>query len=181
MDEIEAKFRISNPEEIRERLRVLGASRKGAFHEKNVLFDSTDMKFRNSDSILRLRDAGRVTITYKGPRDREHEFHKREELTLQVADTESAIDLLSAIGFSPEWSYEKKRETWCLGGLTIEVDELPRMGFFIEIEGEPDGIRESILKLGLDKNNQMDKNYRELWIGYMKHANLDPESDMVFE
>ncbi len=178
--EIEAKFKISDPKEIRKKLRELGAVREGVVFEKNVIFDDAKHKFAK-DKLLRLRRDKKITLTYKGPVDYGNDFKKRKEINLEVKDVDRLIELLAALGYFPDHIYEKKRETWYLGKATIEIDLLPKMGFFLEIEGDEETIRKTIQQLGLDENKKLTKSYYELWQEYLKENNMEPEKDMIFE
>ena len=53
-----------------------------------------------------------------------------------VANDDDAIDAaFAALGYSRVLSFEKRRESWKLGGCNVELDELPHLGTFVEIEG----------------------------------------------
>lgn len=180
MDEIEVKFKISDSEEIRKKLKSLGAVREELVFEKNMMFNNSDRTFLK-DHILRLRDGKKLIITYKGPVDKGHEFKKREEINLEVNDSDRAIELLIALGYKPDNCYEKKRETWYLGTTTIEIDEVPVMGFFVEIEGATEEIKKVIQQLGFDEKEKIIKMYYDIWIDYQKQNKMKINHDMVFE
>ncbi len=62
----------------------------------------------------------------------------REEAELEVANPTDAIRLLEALGYTRLVSFQKRRETWELNGCKVELDEIPYLGKFVEIEGPSD-------------------------------------------
>ena len=181
MDEIEVKFKISKPNSIRKKLRGLGAAREGLIHEKNIIFNTVDGKFKKAGKMLRLRDANGYIITYKGPEDKSHEFKKRHEINLRIKDADMIIELFAAIGYVPDHVYEKKRETWYLEKVNILIDEIPLMGFFVEIEGDTEEIKKAIKSLGFENHEPITKTYIQVYNECQKSQGIEPTKDMVFE
>jgi adenylate cyclase class 2 len=138
--EIEAKMKLDNPSAIASRLAALGAMRIGAFFEKNVFFDTPDSSLLTRDQGLRLRvrkdehHQQQCWLTHKGP-NQPGLLKTRAETELTVGDPALAENFLRALGFSPYLAFEKRRESWRHRDCLIELDELPRLGHFIEIEG----------------------------------------------
>lgn len=139
--EIEAKFRVDSHEPVRNSLRAAGARPLGVVKEWNVILDSADGTLRAKGCGLRVRSTqdeqggrGGSTLTFKGPR-RAGEFKSREEIEVAVSNAEEASELLSRLGFEPILQYEKRRESWQLEDCRVELDEPPKIGLFVEIEG----------------------------------------------
>jgi adenylate cyclase class 2 len=59
----------------------------------------------------------------------------REETEMVVEGFDPATRLLQQLRFTQILSFEKKRQSWELGGCKVELDELPHLGCFVEIEG----------------------------------------------
>ena len=78
-----------------------------------------------------------VTVTYKGPR-KPGPLKIRQELEFTADAADAVAVVLEAIGMHTRMVFQKRRDTWLLGGCTVTVDELPVLGHFLEIEG-PDG------------------------------------------
>jgi adenylate cyclase class 2 len=154
--ELEAKMPVSDFAPVRDALRRLGATGGDLTFETNRFFDTPDHALRTAGRGLRLRtncDAskGREThvITHKGPLI-PGAFKSREETELTVANADDASLLLSALGFRRTIVFEKYRESWKLGRCKIELDEVPHLGRFVEIEGPDEAaIMEMRGKLGL--------------------------------
>jgi adenylate cyclase, class 2 len=139
--EIEAKLKVPDHEPIRLRLRGSGATLIGRYIESNTFFDTDGRSLVQSDQGLRLRtmrniDTGQSThtLTHKGPRQ-PGPLKTREETEIIVNDPTAATALLQRLGFAQTLAFQKRRESWRLGDCRIEVDELPHLGHFIEIEG----------------------------------------------
>jgi adenylate cyclase class 2 len=139
--EIEAKMKVERLDAVRDRLKEIGATFSGDALETNIFFDTEDRALLADDRGLRLRTAEAqpggartTTITYKGPRL--HGILKsRDERELDVADPDDAASLLEALGYLRVLSFQKRRQSWVFDGCKIELDELPHLGVFIEIEG----------------------------------------------
>jgi len=158
--EIEAKYRLDDPETLPVRLRECGARRMGAVLETNHYFDRPGGEMRRSDCGLRVRvaestdpDAAgspKVTVTYKGPR-RPGALKVREEIEFGADDGDAAAAMLEALGFARALTFQKRRESWRLGSCRVELDELPYLGHFAEIEGPDEAaVMAAARQLGLD-------------------------------
>lgn len=139
--EIEVKYRVSDVAALRERLRNRRAERVGARFELNRILDSPKHTLRDFRGLLRVRstrdeDSGKCSgcITFKGPRT-PGPVKMREEIETSVGDAQAAMDFLARLGYRDFLCYEKRREIWRLANCEVCLDELPRLGWFVEIEG----------------------------------------------
>ena len=139
--EIEAKMKVADLEPVRARLRECGAERVAARFEVNEFFDTEDRTLLAADKGLRLRRSrdlasGEETfaMTFKGPRQH-GPLKSREEAEVTVGSFDDARRLLHDLGYVTILSFEKRRESWKLGGCKVELDELPHLGAFVEVEG----------------------------------------------
>jgi adenylate cyclase class 2 len=140
--EIEAKMTVESFDPVRARLREAGATGPVEHFEVNTFFDTEDRSLLAADEGLRLRldrevasNRARHIVTYKGPR-RLGPLKAREELEVELIDADSAAQLFERLGYLPTLSFEKRRETWELDRCKVELDELPHLGRFVEIEGQ---------------------------------------------
>jgi adenylate cyclase class 2 len=168
--EIEAKYRLHDPAGLRERLIARGAQRVTQVLEENRLFDTADRKLQAADSGLRLRtrralDGGQPvsgTLTYKGPRAA-GKMKTREEVETAVTDPSASATILQRLGFGEVVVYEKRRETWQLDECEVCLDELPQLGWFVEIEGPSVASIEAVAsKLALHINRLLRETYVEM-------------------
>jgi len=181
--EIEAKMRLHDPEAVLARLSELGAARTAELSETNSYFDTAEGTLKSSDQGLRTRvevtgastpdESITTTITHKGPRAM-GAFKSRFETELDVDNAKDAAMLLAALGFQHVLSFEKRRVRYELGGCNVELDELPIIGHFIEIEGDSDeaviAVRE---KLGLADEPIIRSSYIAMLRTYLQEAHSE--------
>lgn len=139
--ELEAKMKVADLGAVRQRLELGGAQRQGYVLEENIFFDTADRRLLAQDSGLRLRDevdmeTGRrlARLTHKGPR-RAGAIKSRPESEVIVADAARMARVLEALGYRRFLHFQKKRESWLWRDCEVELDELPVIGTFVEIEG----------------------------------------------
>lgn len=175
--EREIKFPRVELEKLRERLIELEAERvgPGAF-EDNWILDRGD-ELLSTGRILRLRtDGGRARLTFKGPMSLEGNLKTREEREVGIENAEEAMALLENLGYGVVRRYQKVREEWHLGGVTIALDHTP-IGDFAEFEG--DGAETVAKRCGFDPQKSERRSYLRLYEDYLKeHPDAPPE--MVF-
>lgn len=139
--EVEAKLRLTDPEALHAKLRELDAVHDRDMIETNTYFDQPDGTLKSTDQGLRVRvevdqATGKVEalLTHKGPRAHGR-LKSRSETELGVSDARGAAQLLSVLGYHPVLTFEKQRTRYLLDGCRVEIDRLPYLGTFVEIEG----------------------------------------------
>jgi predicted adenylyl cyclase CyaB len=175
--EREIKFPGVELEKLRDRLIDLEAERVGppAF-EDNWILDRGD-ELLSEGKILRLRtDGGRARLTLKGPMQFEGHVKVRQEYEVVIEDADEARALLEGLGYAVVRRYQKMREEWHLGGVTIALDHTP-IGDFAEFEG--DGAETVAKRCGFDAEKAEKRSYLRLYEDHLKkHPEAPPE--MVF-
>ena len=168
--EIEAKYRLDDPASFRERLAAAGARPASRVFEVNRLFDTAGHRLRAADCGLRVRTYRSLaadqqvsaTLTYKGPRAA-GELKVREEVETAVTNPSGVATILQRLGFDEVVRYEKRRETWRLDDCEVCLDELPQLGWFVEIEGPGTRAVEAVcIKLGLSGQVALRETYVEM-------------------
>ncbi len=135
MLEVEAKFAIKDPGEIRARLNRQGVQMAKRQQERDVYYNAPHRDFAETDEAFRVRyDADGATLTYKGPKARIGSAKAREEFNLAVASGETLEAILSRLGFRRAADLLKTREFYDMGPITVTLDEIEGLGTFIEIE-----------------------------------------------
>lgn len=173
--EIEAKLKVEDHAAVRAKLQASGAKFVRDHFEINVIFDTEDRSLLAVDKGLRVRSARDVktgeevcTVTYKGPR-KHSAMKSREETEMKVESFTAAIHLLEQLRFIQVLSFEKKRQSWELGGCKVELDELPHLGCFVEIEGSSEKAIQKVQEtLGLSKNPIVKTAYVGLMMTYLQ-------------
>lgn len=184
--EVEAKLKVDRHDEIRGRLSLAGASAAGRVLEVNRIFDDAHRSLLSNNCGLRVRacyepDGGMAgaLMTYKGPQQA-GPFKSREEIETRIDDPQSAAGILAALGFKEVLCFEKRRETWHLDQCTVELDELPHLGCFVEIEGPGESSVRSVQeKLGLGELVHQPQSYIALLAAYCRAHDL-PTMSITF-
>jgi adenylate cyclase, class 2 len=180
--ETELKIPVENLGSVRDRLAASEAQRvHPAEREVNILLDGPGGELAATGRVLRLRRIGdRRRLTLKGPASFDGNVKSREELELEVGDLETLAAIFARLGFQPVLRYEKDRETWQIGGVTITLDHTP-MGDFVELEGPPARLEDVASELALHVGSAVPGSYPGLWRAYRdRHPELELPEDMVF-
>lgn len=165
--EREAKMQVADHDPVRARLSQVGAQQTSSIRQIDSYFDTEDrsllaagqgLRIRRVQSLLR-RESSPSRVTFKGGRQ-QGVLRTREEFELSVSDAESMEMILVRLGFVRVLRFEKRRHTWQLDGCEVALDELPRLGKFVEIEGpgelEVMAVRQ---KLGLEEAPLLTSSY----------------------
>lgn len=176
--EIEGKMRLADREATTGKLRELGASGGDEIFETNTFFDTGQGALKSSDQGLRIRverlgdDRRQVTITHKGPRAH-GQLKSRNETELGVDSAQDAAQLLTQLGYQPVLTFEKRRQRFVLDGCHVELDHLPYIGDFIEIEGPSDEAVMSVReRLGLSDQPLVKTSYIAMLSTYLREHQL---------
>lgn len=135
MLEVEAKFAVPEPGDVRDRLNRRGVRMVRRQQERDVYYNAPHRDFGKTDEALRVRydDTG-TTVTYKGPKVRVGSAKAREEFNLAVASGETLEEILSRLGFRQAAVVSKVREFYEMGDVTVTLDDVEGLGTHIEIE-----------------------------------------------
>lgn len=158
MNEIEVKFLEVNLEEIEKKLISLNA--KKAFEGEIIteFFDFDNFSIRKSNRILRLRKYGEKSFLCLKSSISQKEVKEMDEVEVEVEDFDKTEKILLSIGLKIYDKIIKKRKSYILDDVRIELERhLENYSFipdFIEIESDDKSkIFEAIEKLGLKKED----------------------------
>jgi adenylate cyclase class 2 len=181
MIESEIKIPVPDLEPIRLLLQREAAEMISPLHDEvNILFDTDDGALAAGGKVLRVRRIDRTSIlTFKGPATWVGAVKQRQEIELEVSSSGTISELLHALGYAPWMRYEKKRESWVIDDVRIELDHTP-MGDFVELEGRADRLEDAAERLGLDPSSAATGSYISLWQDY-RESHPDLGRDMVFD
>ena len=169
--ETEAKIRVADHQAIRGRLMQLGARSQGQQLQVDIYFDTAEDRLLMADRALRLRCSGKKNVlTYKGPQ-KQGRYKQRQEIQTAVEEPQALRDLLECLGFSQNLLFEKRRESWLLNGCRVELDTLPCLGTFVEVEGPSEqDIIQVLGQLQLDKNDSTKTPYPTMLREHLQRA-----------
>ena len=182
MREIEIKIQVDSADGARERLGMAGATALfPRSFEDNRVYDDEQLSFARCQRLLRLRSTqGRHLLTFKHPPEHGAQgtrYKVRVEHQCEVSDADEMEKILIALGYHQTWRYQKYRQSYELGGVHVEIDELP-FATFIELEGPPAEIDAAARKLGYGPQDYSTATYREL---FCRLKGSDEPGDMLFE
>lgn len=168
MIEVESKYLSPGNERIEKALTRLGAEKVGEGAVEDVYFAHPSKSFGRSDEALRLRKKeGAAELTYKGPRMRMESTKAREEITLMIDDPLTVQRILERLGFTEFCVVRKKRTSYLLDKLRIDVDDVDGLGEYVELEALTEAPERAVellerarKELGLEKLEQ--KTYLEM-------------------
>ncbi|HEY4513515.1 MAG TPA: class IV adenylate cyclase [Candidatus Paceibacterota bacterium] len=148
--EIECRFLEIDKDVLVKKLSEVGAIDEGEVMLEEVIIYDPELKWRDEERFLRLRKSGdRNTLTYK-----EHSTHTVDgtyELELNIDDFEKAQLLFEKIGLPPFRHNQKKRHTFKLKGVTVDIDTWPKIPTYVELEGNSEQeLKDTAEALGFD-------------------------------
>lgn len=175
MLEVEAKAHVSNFENIKIKLKEIGAEENKFEHQEDVYFNAPHKDFAQTDEALRIREITRkksveIILTYKGAK-LDDKSKTRKEIEVKVEDKNNLASILENIGFKASGKVRKDRINYLFKGFIITLDKVYNLGNFVEIEkdlmeGEDyqkvlDEIFEIYSKLGIEEGFER-RSYLEL-------------------
>jgi len=138
--EIEAKIKLADRDVLLARIEQAGGTFQNQLLEINTFFDTDRGELKSSDQGLRVRierfDDGqeRVVLTHKGPRSH-GKLKSRTETQVIVDSGQSMAEMLESLGYHPVLTFEKRRTRYRVDDCLVELDTMPLLGEYVEIEG----------------------------------------------
>lgn len=143
--EIEAKFKVDSLGPVRRALRSVGAEYLHTMLQSDTYYDTSGRKLLSRDCGLRIRRVRclrrgarmidtRPLITAKGPAKFVRAVKVRRETELRLDDPDAVEGILREFGLRETLTIQKRRASYALGKCFVELDELPLIGCFVEIE-----------------------------------------------
>lgn len=177
--EVEIKFLVDDLRVLERKLLAAGFRRKTpSTHEMNTLYDLPGNPLRQRGELLRLRQYGKKwTLTHKA-KSNAGRHKSRVETETEVREGKQMEGLLRALGFQPNFRYEKFRAEYSDGDGEVVLDKTP-IGNIAEIEGKPRWIDRTAKALGLDRKNYITKNYAQMFVDW-KDRTGSPAEEMTF-
>jgi len=151
MLEIEVKYYLGLEAAARDLAARWGLVWKSGTFEVNRIFDFPDGRLAAQGALVRvrMREDG-SSLTYKTRTDVDVPGAKvRREFDSRVSDADAVLQLLKALGLREVLRYERYRASYPVGETAVEIDRMPG-GWFCEIEGSPERIKEQVRAAGLE-------------------------------
>lgn len=181
-DEIEVKFKLADEIEVvslLHRVRKAGGKLKKVAQEINEFFDTKNKSLDRKGEVLRLRsslldspsseDTFEYMVTHKGRAKKTGPYKIRPETEYVVAHPDSQRKVFKNLGYSSCLLFEKIRKSYVVDNCTVEIDQLPKLGYFCEIEGPSKSCVEKVrVKLGYADVKTITTGYGGLLMAYAK-------------
>jgi adenylate cyclase class 2 len=185
--EIEAKIKVDDLAPFRRKLEQLGAERVGSVLEVNAFFDTDDRTLLAEDKGLRLRqnrdlatNQDEYVVTFKGPR-LHGAVKSRNEIEVDVGEGKSVVELFEQLGYHLTLSFEKRRHSWKLDDCKVELDEMPLLGAYVEVEGPSVASVQAVrAKLGLADKPDEKASYIAMLMTYLQERGRGHEKQVKF-
>ncbi|MEM0020683.1 MAG: class IV adenylate cyclase [Fervidicoccaceae archaeon] len=170
--EVEVKIKISleEYEELKKKLSII-CKEINETEMSDTYFSHPCYDLAERDEAIRLRRTSTVSgkviseLTYKGKRMEAGYVKTRNEITVNVENDSTILQLLRALGFKEAIVVRKKRTEFDCSSYIVSLDEVSGLGTFIEIEGKegcgPDCVMRARDSLGI-KGTIERKTYLEL-------------------
>ncbi len=132
------------------RLAGLGALDLGETVLEEIIIYDPKLEWLRERRFVRLRKSGEKTkITYK--EHRELSVDGAHEIEFEIGDLEKAATLFEKIGLFPYRRQQKKRHSFELGEIMVDIDTWPKIPSYVELEGPSEEIlKKAALNLGFD-------------------------------
>ncbi|MGP3667525.1 MAG: class IV adenylate cyclase [Candidatus Bathyarchaeota archaeon] len=172
--EVEVKVRVEDLAKVEANLKKLMATEVSYGVQEDLYFNAPHRNFMITDEALRIRKSnGKCFLTYKGCRV-DNQAKTREELEVEVEDFDKIKLILERLGFKPLYLIKKMRKTFQFENLKINLDNVEKLGSFVEVEGfaenekereiTVENVKKVLLKLNLHDKKLEDKTYLELFL-----------------
>lgn len=141
MIEVEIKLKISDPDDIKNKLLTLGFSEHEFLTETDTYFDNKNGDIRNSDKALRIRETINHTtnkhfcqVNFKGEKY-DNKSMTRPEFETCVENADALLNIINGIGFySVEPKVIKMRHVLINSTMKAYIDSVKGLGDFLELE-----------------------------------------------
>ncbi len=155
MIEVEIRAKVDNFAEIKKKLKELKASLSKSVHQIDKIFghpmflDSKNMIVEGG-IVPRIRSVnGKCSLQFK-------EICRTSggiELKSEISNIDIGVTFLNKLGFKEAFTIDKHRESYKYKGFNIDLDNVDKLGCFIEIEkmvgspAEKESAREECVRL----------------------------------
>lgn len=148
--EIETRFLDIDKDALITKLHEQGAEDHGEDFLREIVFYDKENTWQDQQKFVRIREnRNGVTLTYK--HQEEMSIDGTTEIEFAISDREKGKQFLEAVGLVAFREQEKKRHTFTLDNVTIDIDTWPSIPAYVELEGVSEAdIKQVAEKLGFD-------------------------------
>jgi adenylate cyclase class 2 len=138
MIEVEVKAKITDFEEIKQKLKEIGAIKFNEEFQEDTYFERNDIQFAKNDKALRIRkiiknNLQNSYLTYKGSK-LDKSTKTREEIELKIENGNKMLLVLERLNFYKGGFVKKHRQNFKLNEYIISLDDVEGLDPYMEIE-----------------------------------------------
>lgn len=172
MKEIEVKAKLKDIDSVIKKIKSLGCELSDPITQKDIIYLKNGVDFPSfgmGDIVLRLRNNNeKIIFTFKKQLETELSSIEHE---VEVSNLKEADEIIKQLGFYEIIRVNKVRREAKYNDMTICIDEVEELGYFIEVEkltenGETFKIQEELMKflieLGVNKKDRVERGYDTL-------------------
>ena len=171
MKEIEVKAKITNFNSVVSKLKEMGCELSEPVFQEDIIFLSKNTEFpdiKKGTNVLRIRNQSKKTVlTLKQPQENELDCIEKE---VAFDDPKKMKEILEYLDYHEVIRVSKKRKKCNFGKYKICLDEVEKLGKFIEVEkiSEEDSEKvqnelfQFLLTLGIKKEERVTSGYDTL-------------------
>ena len=185
MEEIEVKFLDIDPRRMEAKLVRLGAKKVFDRVFKSKVFDYPDLRLNSAAAWIRLRDEGdKIKLAFKQRLGTKGDGGKSNdkgmiEHEVEVSNFETASNIFLAIGLIQKFYEEKRRIRYMLDDIELDIDYVPLLNPYLEIEASSwEKIDMAIKLLGLNTSDK--KIFSTFQIYQLKGINMLDYHELTF-
>lgn len=160
--EIEVRFLEINKLLLIEKLNKLGAQDHGEDLIEEIIFYDKEHKWKNEGRFVRLRkNKQKILLAYK--HHKSETLDGVEEIEFGVTESEKVEIFLEKLGLVAYRHQQKKRHSFILNEVIIDIDTWPQIPTYVELEGNSESaLKEAAQRLELDWKNVIFENARTI-------------------
>jgi adenylate cyclase class 2 len=171
MREIEVKIKTDDLQSVRKKLEEKNCKFADPVHQHDIIYTLVDEEVwsaaKEGDIVIRIREQeNRSVLNLKQQKTSELD---NLEYETRVDDPEAVRKILAILGYVPQVEVKKIRTERELNEYTVCLDEVERLGSFVEVEKmsdegvDPNEVQEELLKvaesIGLLRQNLETRGY----------------------
>ena len=122
-------------------------------------------EFKNSFSSLRIiesADKSFLDVKVRNIRKIQQRHYK-----VRIFDPDLTKEIFAELGHSVIMTFHKKRQTFCLGAIRLDLDDITELGLFLEVKFKPDDkqkVEDIISSLGLKFTDMDSRSMMEIYL-----------------
>ncbi len=173
MNEIEVKILKIDVQDVKSKLKKLGAKKIFDGQIEPVTFDFPDARLKKAKQLLRIRKVGNETeLCFKGKKQ-QSALKIQEEIQVNTSNFEETMTILTKIGFIAHRHSPKHRESYSLGNVRFEIDTDPPIPTYLEIEASSEEeVINAVKQLGFKMNQTSNLTGAELHEMHKSRPNI---------